>query len=95
MKFICSSGSLYHAIQSVSLDNRVSWIAHKEGWITFRFQSGRVSHLPVECRDAKVEISIDQDNRRWDWVKDACKRLPDQPITVTVTEKNVKIELDF
>jgi hypothetical protein len=96
MKIIVSSKVLGEALNKVGFSqNYVSQIFQtKEDHLTFKICNGEEIELYCHCPFEKV-IVLDQDNRRWDWVRNTCVQIDEQPIAIDITEKKIEIKLQY
>jgi hypothetical protein len=95
MKTILSSKYLYNRLKEIDFDNdSVLMVAYSgRNRMSLHTACGKVVHLNCDCEERFWVI--DQNNRRWDCVKDLCKKMPDQPIVLIITVDHVKISVDY
>ena len=102
MKIVCSNKSLARALKTVfEKDDFVKEceVHPKEAgslaFLKLTNQYGISEKVIIETNADKIEIFKKQVDRRWDWVYEACKILPEQPISLSVSENMVEIKLQY
>jgi hypothetical protein len=103
MKVLVSSKYLYSKLRELDLENesvvRVMFLkilrdVRYENSLVLVTQKNNVT-IDVEPLGIIAPVTIDQTDRRWDWIKKTVVFIPDQPIVLEISEKEVNIILTY
>ncbi len=94
MKVIVSSETLALTLKKMDLDNNpVNKIASTDGGlIAFIHNDSSVVRLHCEVSDSGA---CEQNDARWDWVRDLVNSVPEQPIVLDIQEQRVKVIFEY
>lgn len=101
MKFLVSSKVMGSTLNGIDLEtNCISRVLIDKDKVTFFIGTDNVAEIWIEpvVGDRKLfeqPVLIEQDNRRWDWVKQLMNRVPDQPIVMEISERIVNIIFQY
>ena len=94
MKVIVSSKTLHTALKGLCLGGySIKEVSAENGLLTFTTDN-KTSHLHCEIESDMDKVTIAQYNRRWDWVCEIVKCIPEQPVVLNITKNNVRISMD-
>lgn len=96
IRIIVSSGALAKQLSKIDFaTDSVAKVARNKHYLVIENRKGAQYLLPGDGFKNDPDITLEQDNCRWDWLYKTVKNIPDQPIVLTIGEKMVSVKLDF
>lgn len=97
MKIMVSSKSLYSALNRHIRNGMGSGclkaVRLHENWLVLDFGHAEVNILVEVLQYSGPEVN--QENIRWDWLKETLSKVPEQPVTLEIKENIVNLIFQF
>lgn len=93
MKVIVSSKNLYKRLSEIDFNKESIYNVVLEDNV-LRINANTKS-VEIYCEIVTFKASIKQENRRWDWVKELCSKVEEQPITLHISENVVNVIFQY
>ena len=97
MKIVLSSLSLSKRLQEIDSDKEwVKSVSIVDG-ISFLINTNlKTLSLVCDCNIKRLHTTIiDQHNVRWDWIKETVSKVSEQPIVLSITEKQTDLIFQY
>lgn len=101
MKFLVSTKNVAAQLNGLDLENNsISRLLIDKDKITFFIGTNNVAQIWIEpvVQDRELfntPVLVEQDSRRWDWVKQLMNRVPDQPVVMEITERIINVIFQY
>lgn len=93
MKVIVSSKTLYKRLSEIDFDKESVYNVVLEDNV-LRINANTKS-VEVYCETVTFKASVKQANRRWDWIKELCNKVEEQPIVLEIYENGVNVIFQY
>ncbi len=94
MKILVSSKYLASKLNELDLKTNLVDVIQMDSGMLMIHTDKKCAILRVEAISKEKYIYYN-DGGRWDWLCDLANQIDDQPITLDITEKRIKVTLDY